>query len=83
MKRLFSVVFLCMLMTPQAKADTIKWVDFQVPYESLKYAMERDIVRLADFLGHSNINTTRIYTMESGAVHRKQIEKLELLCRIT
>lgn len=43
MKRLFSVVFLCMLMTPQAKADTIKWVDFQVPYESLKYAMERDI----------------------------------------
>lgn len=47
------------------------------------YAMERDIVRLADFLGHSNINTTRIYTMESGAVHRKQIEKLELLCRIT
>lgn len=33
------------------------------------YGIEKDISRLADILGHSNINTTRIYTMESGAVH--------------
>ena len=26
-----------------ASAETIRWVDFAVPYESLKYAMERDI----------------------------------------
>ena len=44
------------------------------------YTMEKDIVRLADILGHSNINTTRIYTMESGMIHRQQIEKMNLLC---
>lgn len=43
------------------------------------YSMERDIVRLADILGHSSINTTRIYTVETGATHRKQIEKMSLL----
>lgn len=43
------------------------------------YTMEKDIVRLADILGHSSVNTTRIYTMETGEVHRRQIEKLCLL----
>lgn len=43
------------------------------------YSIEKDIVRLADILGHSSINTTRIYTMETGEIHRKQIQKLGLL----
>lgn len=43
------------------------------------YSIQKDIVRLADILGHSSINTTRIYTMESGEVHRRQVEKLGLL----
>lgn len=43
------------------------------------YSIEKDIVRLADILGHSSINTTRIYTMETGDVHRRQIERLGLL----
>ena len=43
------------------------------------YSLQKDIVRLADILGHSSINTTRIYTMESGEVHRKQIQNLGLL----
>ncbi len=43
------------------------------------YAIKKDIVRLADILGHSSINTTRIYTMETGAVHRLQIQKLGLV----
>ena len=43
------------------------------------YSLERDIVRLADILGHSSVNTTRIYTMESGEVHRRQIERMDLL----
>jgi len=43
------------------------------------YTQQKDIVRLADILGHSSVNTTRIYTMESGEVHRKQIQRLGLL----
>lgn len=43
------------------------------------YSVEKDIVRLADLLGHSNVETTRIYTMESGDVHRMLIQKLGLL----
>ncbi len=43
------------------------------------YTVQKDIVRLADILGHSSINTTRIYTMETGEVHREQIQKLGLL----
>ena len=43
------------------------------------YASEKDIVRLADILGHASINTTRIYTTEDGTIHRKQIQKLGLL----
>ena len=43
------------------------------------YSMQRDVVRLADILGHSSIDTTRIYTMESGEIHRRQIQGLGLL----
>ena len=43
------------------------------------YSIHKDIVRLADILGHSAIDTTRIYTMESGDVHRKQINRLGLV----
>lgn len=43
------------------------------------YSLQKDIVRLADILGHSNINTTRIYTAETGDIHRKQLEQLGLL----
>lgn len=43
------------------------------------YSIQKDIVRLADILGHSSVNTTRIYTMETGEVHRRQIQKLGLL----
>ena len=43
------------------------------------YSIEKDVVRLADILGHSSVNTTRIYTMETGDVHRMQLQKLGLL----
>lgn len=43
------------------------------------YTKEKDIVRLADILGHSSINTTRIYTMESGEIHKEKIQHLGLL----
>ena len=43
------------------------------------YNLRKDIVRLADILGHSSVNTTRIYTMDSGEICRKQIQRLGLL----
>lgn len=43
------------------------------------YSLQKDIVRLADILGHSSVNTTRLYTIETGEIHRKQIQKLGLL----
>ncbi len=43
------------------------------------YSLQKDIVRLADILGHSSVNTTRIYTMETGEVHQKQIQRLGLI----
>ena len=48
-------------------------------FARMYYGIEKDIVRLADILGHSSINTTRIYTMESGHTHRRQMERLQLL----
>lgn len=43
------------------------------------YTMEKDLSRLADILGHSNVNTTRIYTMESGTIHQGQMERMQLI----
>lgn len=43
------------------------------------YGVQKDIVRLADILGHSSVNTTRIYTIENGDVHRKQMNLLGLV----
>lgn len=43
------------------------------------YSLQKDIVRLADILGHSSVETTRIYTMESGTEHVRQLQKLGLL----
>lgn len=43
------------------------------------YSTTKEIVRLADILGHSSVDTTRIYTMESGGAHRRQLEKLNLV----
>lgn len=43
------------------------------------YSQQKDVVRLADILGHSSINTTRIYTVENGEIHRQQIQELGLI----
>ena len=53
--------------------------NFRHLFARLYYEQEKNLVRLADILGHSNINTTRIYTMESGRNHMRQLEKLEVL----
>lgn len=43
------------------------------------YGLEKDIAKLADILGHSSIETTRIYIMTTGFEHRKKIEQLKLV----
>ena len=43
------------------------------------YNVDKDIAKLADVLGHSSIETTRIYIMTSGSEHRKLIEYLDLV----
>ena len=43
------------------------------------YSLQKDIVRLANILGHSSVETTRIYTIETGDICRGQIQKLGLL----
>lgn len=43
MKRFFCLCLALLLLTVPVGAQPIRWVDFQIPYESLKYAMEVDI----------------------------------------
>ena len=43
------------------------------------HGIEKDIAKLADILGHSSIETTRIYLMTTGQEHRRQLERLQLV----
>lgn len=43
------------------------------------YSMEKDIAKLADILGHSSINTTRIYIISTGTEHRHRMENMQLI----
>lgn len=43
------------------------------------YGIEKDIAKLADILGHSSIDTTRIYIMTTGTEHRRRIDRLGLV----
>ena len=43
------------------------------------YGIEKDIAKLADILGHSSINTTRIYIISTGNEHRKCMEHMRLI----
>lgn len=47
------------------------------------YSMEKDLNRLADLLGHSSVETTRIYTMTTSRNERKKIERLGLVLNKT
>ncbi len=43
------------------------------------YGLEKDIARLADVLGHSSVNTTRIYIISTGTEHRRCMERMHLI----
>lgn len=43
------------------------------------YGIEKDIAKLADILGHSSINTTRIFIITTGNEHRQRLENMRLI----
>lgn len=43
------------------------------------YGIEKDMAKLADILGHSSINTTRIYIISTGTEHRRRMENMRLI----
>ncbi|MBP1586920.1 MAG: tyrosine-type recombinase/integrase [Clostridia bacterium] len=43
------------------------------------YGIEKDLAKLADIMGHSNINTTRIYIIATGIEHKRKMENMKLL----
>ena len=43
------------------------------------YGIEKDIAKLADILGHSSIDTTRIYIISTGTEHRRRMENMHLV----
>ncbi len=43
------------------------------------YGIEKDIAKLADILGHTSINTTRIYIITTGAEHKRKMENMRLI----
>ena len=43
------------------------------------YGIEKDIAKLADILGHSSINTTRIYIVSTGNEHKQKMAKMKLI----
>lgn len=48
-------------------------------FASVFYALEKDIAKLADILGHSSIDTTRIYIVSTGTEHRRRMEHMRLI----
>lgn len=44
------------------------------------YKQTKDIVKLSDILGHSSINTTRIYLVSTGKEHSNLLNRLQLVC---
>lgn len=53
--------------------------NFRHLFATAFYRASRDIVKLADVLGHSSIETTRIYLLTSGAEHQRQLDRLGLV----
>ena len=66
MKRVFFFLLMLPLLAVPARADTIQWVDFNVPYESLKYALEQDITTFDQEKHISWIDTLALAACRTG-----------------
>ena len=65
----------------EAGVDTAKVFphNFRHLFARVFYSIEKDVVRLMDLLGHSNISTTRIYTMSTEEQPRRQMSRMKLV----
>ena len=48
-------------------------------FATVFYKVSKDLIKLADILGHSSVETTRIYLLTSGQEHQQQMERLGLV----
>lgn len=53
--------------------------NFRHLFARIFYSIEKDIVRLMDLLGHSSVNTTRLYTMSTEELPRRQMSRMKLV----
>lgn len=67
-------------LTAKVKAKKVFPHNLRHLFAVTYYKRYKDVVRLADILGHSSIDTTRIYTARSGSEQQRQIEELRLIC---
>ena len=63
MKRFFACLLIISILAVPVSAATIRWVDFGVPYESLKYALDQDI---ATFEQEKHTGWIEILTLLEG-----------------
>ena len=63
----------------QVKASKVFPHNLRKLFARTFYSIEKDIAKLADILGHSSINTTRIYIMTTCMEHRRQMDRLGLV----
>lgn len=65
-RRIFVALLLCALFVVPVRAETIRWVDFGIPYESLKYAMDTDIATVEQEKHISWIDTLSLAACRTG-----------------
>ena len=69
------------LLGQEAGVNTAKVFphNFRHLFARVFYSIEKDVVRLMDLLGHSNISTTRIYTMGTEEQPRRQMSRMRMV----
>ena len=66
--------------TAGVEADKVFPHNLRHLFTRMFFKVSGNIAELADVLGHSSIETTRIYLRETGQEHRRKLEKLRLIC---
>ena len=83
-RRIFLSIVLCLVLALPVRADTIKWVDFQVPYESLKYALDRDVATFEQEKHLSWIDILALAACRTGGkCGLSSVKKRRRICLLT